>query len=138
MPSAFLDTNVIIYAATAAATAPAKAARAVELLEREDFAISAQVLQEFYATVRRPQIGLSEAQTNAWIENLMQFECASVDQALFISAIGFARRYQIPYWDAAIVAAAERLGARTLYSEDLSHGQTYGSVAVVNPFLEVC
>ena len=33
------------------------------------------------------------------------------------------------------VAAAEALGARTLFTEDLNHGQVYGSVRVVNPFL---
>jgi predicted nucleic acid-binding protein len=33
------------------------------------------------------------------------------------------------------VAAAARLGAPVLYSEDLSHGQDYGGVRVINPFL---
>jgi len=41
----------------------------------------------------------------------------------------------IRYYDAAIVAAARELGAGTLYSEDLSHGQEYDGVKVVNPFL---
>jgi predicted nucleic acid-binding protein len=44
------------------------------------------------------------------------------------------QRYRISYWDGAIVAAAEALGARTLYSEDLSDGQRYGPVRVENPF----
>ncbi|PAQ06083.1 hypothetical protein [Mesorhizobium temperatum] len=34
----------------------------------------------------------------------------------------------------AIIAAAERLGVKTLYTEDLNHGQTYGSVVAINPF----
>ena len=33
-----------------------------------------------------------------------------------------------------ILASAARFGATTLYTEDLSHGQLYGSVRVVNPF----
>jgi len=32
------------------------------------------------------------------------------------------------------LAAARELGARTLYSEDLSHGQECDGVKVVNPF----
>ena len=44
-------------------------------------------------------------------------------------------RYQLRYWDAAIVAAAVRLGAPVLYSEDLNDGQTYDGVKVVNPSL---
>jgi predicted nucleic acid-binding protein len=34
-----------------------------------------------------------------------------------------------------IVQAAESAGCEVLYSEDLSHGQEYGGVLVVNPFL---
>lgn len=43
--------------------------------------------------------------------------------------------YQISYWDAAILAAAEELGCTKLYTEDLNHGQTYESVQVINPFV---
>jgi predicted nucleic acid-binding protein len=35
---------------------------------------------------------------------------------------------------AAILVAADALGAHTVYSEDLNHGQRYGQVQVVNPF----
>jgi predicted nucleic acid-binding protein len=35
----------------------------------------------------------------------------------------------------AVVAAAEALGASTLYTEDLAHGRTYGTVRAVNPFV---
>lgn len=53
---------------------------------------------------------------------------------LFDAAVALHRRYRISYWDAAIVAAAQELGSQTLYSEDLSHGQLYGKVRVINPF----
>ena len=43
-------------------------------------------------------------------------------------------RYQTSYWDGAILAAAESIGVPRLYSEDLNHGQRYGSVEVLNPF----
>ena len=33
-------------------------------------------------------------------------------------------------------AAARKGDASVLYSEDLNHGQTFGSVQVLNPFLE--
>ena len=44
-------------------------------------------------------------------------------------------RNRISFWDAMIVRAAESAGCEVLYSEDLSHGQEYGGVLVVNPFL---
>jgi len=47
------------------------------------------------------------------------------------------RRFQVSYWDAAILAAAKRLGCPTVYSEDMNHGQDYDGVRVVNPFLAV-
>jgi predicted nucleic acid-binding protein len=43
-------------------------------------------------------------------------------------------RYQISFWDALVIQAAQTAGADVLYSEDLSDGQRYGSVKVENPF----
>jgi predicted nucleic acid-binding protein len=57
-----------------------------------------------------------------------------VDTDLVCEAIRHSERYRINYWDAALIAGAERLEAPTLYTEDLNHGQLYGSVKVVNPF----
>jgi predicted nucleic acid-binding protein len=53
-----------------------------------------------------------------------------------IEALSIEARYQISFWDALIVHAAEISGAAILYSEDLSDGQLYGNVRVVNPFSE--
>ena len=41
---------------------------------------------------------------------------------------------QISFWDALVVQAAHVSGAEILYSEDLSDGQRYGAVRVINPF----
>ena len=49
-------------------------------------------------------------------------------------AIETLRRYRINYWDALIVAAAERSGCRKLLSEDLNPDQRYHGIVVVNPF----
>jgi predicted nucleic acid-binding protein len=53
-----------------------------------------------------------------------------------IEALTIEARYQISFWDALIIHAAEKSGAGILYSEDLSDGQIYGSVRVVNPLNE--
>ena len=50
-----------------------------------------------------------------------------------LEAIDLESRYQISFWDALVVQAAQASGVETLYSEDLSDGQTYGSVKVINP-----
>jgi predicted nucleic acid-binding protein len=41
--------------------------------------------------------------------------------------------YQISFWDAMVIQAAQLSGADVLDWEDLSDGQKYGSVQVINP-----
>jgi len=131
----FFDTNVLVYAAAGAGADEWKRDRALELIEAEDFGISAQVLQEFFVTVvRKATRPLSTAEAMEWIDQWVEFPCQAVDHQLVRIAIEVAERYGISYWDAAILAAAEALGASTVYSEDLSDGQQYGPVRVINPF----
>ena len=133
--SVFFDTNVLVYAALATDKDDRKRVRALELIESEDFGTSAQVLQEFFVTVsKKASRPLSPAKTLEWIEQWTAFPCQVIDQQLVRIAIERSQRYAISYWDAAILAAAEALGAHTVYSEDLNAGQRYGRVRVVNPF----
>ena len=131
----FLDTNVLIYAALGRRDDPRKYAVAKGIVASEQFGLSGQVLAEFYVSVtRKPDLSLNAGEVDAWMAVLGRFPTVSVDGALVATAIACARRFQIHYYDAAIIAAAERLGAGILYTEDLNHGQRYGSVLVQNPF----
>jgi predicted nucleic acid-binding protein len=130
----FFDTNVLVYAAVGTGRDERKRKRALDLIESEDFATSAQVLQEFFVTVvRKASRPLSAVQALEWIEQWTAFPCQAIDHQLVRIAIEQSERYAISYWDATILVAAEALGAHTVYSEDLSDGQ-YGRVRVVNPF----
>jgi len=132
---AFFDTNILVYAAIGTGKDERKRQRALQLIESEDFGTSAQVLQEFYVTVaKKASRPLSAAQALEWIEQWMVFPCQAIDHQLVRIAIERSERYAISYWDAAILVAAESLGADTVYSEDLNDGQKYGRVRVVNPF----
>src|SRR5207249_4020321 len=42
--------------------------------------------------------------------------------------------YGIPFFDALVVASAERAVCSKVYSEDLNHWQSYFGVELVNPF----
>lgn len=131
----FFDTNVLVYAAVGTGDDEPKRKRALALMESEDFGTSAQVLQEFFViVVKKAARPLSAAKALEWIEQWAVFPCQSIDHQLVRIAIEQSECYKISYWDAAILAAAGALGARTVYSEDLNHGQQYGSVRVVNPF----
>jgi predicted nucleic acid-binding protein len=133
---AFLDTNVLFYAATAKRSDPEKYARALKILAESEFGTSAQVLSEFFTSVtRKGAVPMPRKEAAAWVHRLCQKPCHAVDADTVIAAIDLSERYRISYWDGAIIAAAERLGAKTLYTEDLNHGQAYGSVTAINPFL---
>ncbi len=133
----FLDTNILIYAAAGRLDSPGKQAVAERLVLGERFGLSGQVLAEFYVNVRtKPAVPLSFAEACRWVNLLSVYPVVAVDDAIVRQGIAYSRKFQITYWDAAIVAAAERLQCPILYTEDLNHGQAYGSVRVINPFAE--
>ena len=130
-----LDTNVLVYAAMGRYSAPAKHKRARAIMAETDFAVSGQILQEFFVTItRKSDKPLSYDKAMEWLEDLRDRPCAAIDLGLVKRGAEIAQRYQTSYWDGAVLAAAEQFGASLVYSEDLNHGQSYGSVRVVNPF----
>ena len=132
----FLDTNILIYAAQGGRVAPDKRDIARRIILQGDYGTSAQVLTEFYnVSTRKGARPLTPATAARWVRTLAKKPCQPIDHIIVRAGIDLSQRYRISYWDGAIIAAAERLGARVVYSEDLNHGQTYGSVRVENPFL---
>lgn len=131
----FLDSNVLIYAAAGKLDEPQKYAIAYDLVRYAGFGVSGQSLAEFSSVALRKRL-LPENELAAWLVQLAVLPFVPVDQALVNTGVALSRRYGISYYDAALIAAAERLGAPVFYSEDLNHNQNYGSVRVVNPFLE--
>ena len=131
-----LDANVLVYAFSRAPRDAAKARIAREWIAREDWGVSIQVLQEFYVNAVRTPHGLGHDNALAMIEEIADSRPVGViDLPLMRHALQLKSRYGIAYWDAAVIAGARRLGATVLVSEDLSHGQNYGGVRVLNPFV---
>jgi predicted nucleic acid-binding protein len=134
---AFLDSNILIYAATGRDAYPEKFRRAREIVSGDEIGISTQVIGEFVSNVQKPKRmarPLSPTETAFWVNTLFRFLLVEVDRQIVEAALIVQQRYQLSYWDSQIVAAAARLDADILYSEDLSHGQTYGRVRCENPF----
>lgn len=132
----FLDTNVLLYAISRAEDEAHKARRALSLLEGDDWALSVQVLQEFYVQATRSTKSdrITHEQAVALIEAWLRFHVQETTIPILKAALVTKQRYQISYWDAAIIEAARAAGCREVYSEDLSAGHDYGGVRVVNPF----
>ena len=132
----FVDTNVLLYAASTAPAERAKAQAALALLEGDDLALSAQVLQEFYVQATRATKAdrLSHEQASLLVEAFLRYPVQPIDVGLVRASLAAKQRFQISYWDAAILEAARALGCRVVLSEDLNHKQDYGGITVLNPF----
>lgn len=135
---AFIDTNVFLYALSDRPEEQQKAERARELLLNENWGWSVQVAGEFYyiATSAKRQFRLPHISAMEYVRTWLSFPTASLHPSTVLTALQLRERFQVSYWDAAIIAAARELGCRRIYSEDFSHGQDYDGVTVVNPFLD--
>jgi predicted nucleic acid-binding protein len=132
MPGSFLDTNVLIYLASAD---PVKADRAEALL-REGGVISVQVLNEA-ANVARRKMRMSWADTRALLSLLRGLLTVHpVTVATHEDGLELAERHNLSVFDAMIAASALEAGCQTLWSEDMQHGMLIeGRLRIANPFI---
>jgi predicted nucleic acid-binding protein len=137
MAAVFVDTNVLLYAASNLPAEEAKSAMARRIVTEEDLCLSAQVLQEFYWVATRPnKLALTHDEAVAFINTWKMFPVQSISIGIVEDALYLCHKCKISYWDAAIIAAARHMNCLTLYTEDLASGQDYEGVTAVNPFLE--
>ncbi len=132
----FADTNILLYAISRDPAEQEKAKLAADILAGRDIAMSVQVLQEFYVQatrVSRPD-AISHQQAVRLIESFHRFPIQDITDAVMTAALDARQRFQLSYWDAAIIEAARAIGCGQVLSEDLSHGQDYGGVTVINPY----
>lgn len=129
--SAFLDTNILVYAQQ---TGP-KATISQGLIAQGG-TISAQVLNELTNVLRKKD-------NRSWrdIELVLDDIDNALEPALPLTAttsraaLALARDHGFSFYDALIIVSAIDAGCDTLYSEDLQHGCSIGGLTIVNPFL---
>ena len=130
----FIDTNILIYAHDL--DAGDKHERAAQLIRGfwdrgEVPALSVQVLQEMHVNLVRKGVPVEESAET--VQAFLAWRVINNTKPIFRRALGIQQRWQLSFWDASIVAAAQQAGASELWSEDLSPGQNYGGALVVNP-----
>jgi predicted nucleic acid-binding protein len=132
----FADTNVLLYSVSTVPEETAKARMAKALLANRDIALSVQVLQEFYVQATRASRTnrLTHDEAVGFIRTWRRFLTQELSLSVLDDALALKSRFQISYWDAAILAAARAAGCTEVLSEDLNEGQDYCGVIVVNPF----
>jgi predicted nucleic acid-binding protein len=132
----FADTNVLLYAISRDPAERAKAERANQILSYRDLGLSVQVLQEFYVQATRASRAdaLSHDQATRLVESFLRFPVQEITVDIMRAAVATCERFQVSYWDAAVLVSARALGCDVVLSEDLNEGQDYDGVRVENPF----
>jgi len=112
------------------------AKRANDVLAERDLALSVQVLQEFYVQATRASRpdAIGHRPAVLLIESFRRFPVQDITTGIMMAALDTRQRFQLSYWDAAIIEASRAMGCTQVRAEDLGDGQDYGGVQVANPF----
>ncbi len=130
----FIDTNILVYAHDKDAGAKHEKARALVTRfwdRRQQPFLSIQVLQEMHVNLVR--LGLPVEESIDKVSNYLAWRVIENTRQLLKQGFSVQQQWRLSFWDALIVAAAQQAGAGVLWSEDLSEGQRFGSVEVMNP-----
>ena len=132
----FLDTNVLVYAASS--QDERKRQISIRLLrhaleENHDGVISLQILQEFTNVMLKRSLATDE-QIERYYSYFYRLVGTEVTSDMLREAIKIRREYGIQYYDAVMIAAAKKLGCHEIVTEDLNDGQIYCGMVAVNPF----
>ena len=133
----FCDTNVVVYAYDISAGAKHERARQLllRLWNEGSGATSIQVLQELFVTLTRKVARPLDTRTaREIVSDLSTWPVVRPTQLDVLAAIDVTARWQISFWDAMIVTAAQRASASVLWSEDLNANQQFDTLVVRNPF----
>jgi len=133
--AAFFDSNIVVYAADSREASRAKRDASRELMLSRDCHISTQVMTETFNTLTRLKL-VDLDLARSYVRGLSRFDVTSIEGHDVTKALEYTERYQINHWDGLILRACEKARISILYTEDLSHGQTYGDVTACNPFKE--
>jgi predicted nucleic acid-binding protein len=132
----FVDSNVLVYAHDVDAREKHEIAQAIlrELWSERNGVLSLQVLQEFYVNVTRKIPHPLPKPAARSVVNTYTTWCMETTPTELATAFRIEDENRIGFWDALIVAAASKSGARRVVSEDLNDGQVIRGVRIENPF----
>lgn len=132
----FVDTNILMYAHDSAAGDKHARAKALveDLWQNRSGVVSTQVLQELAVNLRRKAKKPLDAKAiREVVSDYLAWQVVVNGGDSILEVLDLESRYQLSFWDALVVQAAQAAGAEILYSEGLSDGQRYGTVRVKNP-----
>jgi predicted nucleic acid-binding protein len=131
----FVDSNLLLYSVDVSDSRKnSRAGEWLRILWVEGAGrLSWQVVHEFYYNaVRKMRVDAGYVREVA--EDITQWTPVPTTLGLVQRAWHWIDSAQLSYWDALILAAAERTESRYLLSENFQDGRRYGDVEIVNPF----
>ena len=136
MSKTFIDSNIMAYAADEADPDKRRTSQALlaTLKDGQIGVVSTQVMQEFYVTAVK-KLGIDPLLAKSLLHALRNYEVVIVDAVLIEEAVDCSILNQLSFWDALVVAAAEKARCDRILTEDLNHGQVIRGVRIENPFL---
>ncbi len=134
MKRCFIDSNIVVYANdTRIGSRQSRAIETISACMRAGNGfISIQVLQE-YANIALKKLNQEPPVVMRQIRLLETLSVVTPAPGSVRRAVELSYTYRISFWDAGIIAAAEAADCELIFSEDLSIGQYYAGIVVLNP-----
>jgi predicted nucleic acid-binding protein len=135
----FLDTNIFVYSFDQGAAL--KARKATELIRNalttQKGVISYQVVREFFnVALRHFSRPMQSADAEQYLSTVFRpLLAVHSSQALYAEALHLHAQSGLSWYDSLIVSSAIQARCELLFTENIQHGQQFGSLQVRNPFL---
>ena len=137
-PKAFFDSSILIYAFDPEAGGKGERARALLGIAAHTGVgvLSFQVLQELISVMERKyRIKPSTGEMKRILTGARQdFLIVESSAELLEAALDLQERYQFPWYDSLIVAAATQARCEVVVTEDLHDGLDIDGMRIINPF----
>jgi len=135
----FLDTNIFVYSFDQSVTA--KARKAAQLIRKalttQKGVVSYQVVQEFFnVALRRFSQPMQTADAEQYLSTVFRpLLGVRSSPALYAEALHLQAQSGFSWYDSLIVSSAIQARCDLLFTEDLQHGQRFGTLQIENPFV---
>ncbi len=134
----FIDTNILVYAHDKSDRKKRETSQQIifDGMKKENVIVSTQVFSEFFVTVTqkiREPLSVDLAKKELLL--LSHFQMVEIDLSMILEAIDLKTEHRISYWDGLIICAAKYGECSHILSEDMQHGQSFGNLTVINPYI---
>ncbi len=139
MSDNFIDSNIFIYLFDETDDRKRQIAQSLlhTALAEGSAQISFQVVQETLNIItQKLSVPVKLEDAHLFLDQvLLPLWKINPNLTLYQRGLAIQNRYQLSFCDSLIVSASLQAGCRTLFSEDLQHGQQIESLTIQNPFL---